>query len=615
MATAAINQDESTSLERAHSHIVERQERIKRIYGTTNGMHHRDVADWSPMRRWVAMCTTWSYRFEILVLLVVLFNTVIMFLEADAELQCEDCSQPVFDIINAVLLAVYTMEALLALYVQRSDFFFRTWNIVDSIIVILGYIEVILETVGSGDGLSLVRMVKMCRILRVARLLKPFPELYKLVAGFIKTLKTMFWGFVLIMLLLGVGSIITVQVVESTGGVRNNFESEWCNTAFNSVPATFLLLFQTLIAGDSWGACVIPASEKSWVLFTVFATELIIVQLGFTNLILAVIVDASAEARAEDEGEKMKRVQKERAEAIGNFGELMSRLDIDNSGTLTEEEILAGMLSDKQLSERCAALGLNEGNLHRLIDLMDTDRSGDVSHHEFTDTLLTLDQQDSRVQTMFLMFHVEGLRKTMEDRFCVIEEMLAASTDFARNTRSRPSRGKSLSKKFRTTSNVEDLSVARCESVKVDDAASAAPLSAESLKSSVIELEKSAAAALDNMPESADVASAVLWPPPPSMEPRWPSRDLPLHSVANLQALALEAAEEAASLARKSSSLHTALAAKFPIARGPAAVVIGDLFVENKTARCAAENSSNTPAAHDGNNLAMVPGGTNEGRV
>eukprot|EP00930_Biecheleria_cincta_P069029 TRINITY_DN56822_c0_g1_i1.p1 TRINITY_DN56822_c0_g1~~TRINITY_DN56822_c0_g1_i1.p1 ORF type:complete len:634 (+),score=116.16 TRINITY_DN56822_c0_g1_i1:50-1903(+) len=578
----------------------DRADRIRRLYNSARGMDRHEVVDWSPMRKFVARCTAWSNRFEVFILLVVLFNIVVMFLEADADLQCEACSKPVFEAINGALLAIYTLEAGLALYVQQMDFFFGAWNLVDCIIVVLGYVEVILQSMSSGQGLSLVRTVKMCRILRVARLLKPFPELYKLVAGFMHTLKTMVWGFVLILVLLIIGSIITVQVVESTGNIRNSFELDWCNEAFNSVPYMFLLHFQILIAGDSWGACVIPATQKSYGLFLLFAIELIVVQLGFTNLILAVIVDASADARAEDSEEKVKRVKKERENAICEIGRLMERLDTDNSGSITQEELLEGMKSDKQLSHRISALGLDETNMHKLIEVMDADGSGDISYNEFCDTLLTLDQQDSRVQTAFLMFHVEGIRKLVQDRFAVIEDMLVGST-------ASGERRKALKawKSMRTRSGLGTIAnegasnVASCEPLKLDEAMPAALLSADTLNASVIELEKSAAMASQSMSPSVDSSSAMV---PPSREPSWRSKDPSLPSIAELQTLAREASEEAAALARKSSFLHTALATKAPVPQGPAAVALaGKFYVDGVTTRRAAETRSITPSECDEN--------------
>merc|ERR1712137_1107079 len=116
--------------------------------------------------------------------------------------------------------------------------------------------------------------------------------------GFACAFKAMFWGFVMIFMSLVLFAILTVDLMHAPTS-RLNKDNEWCVKAFTSVQDAILFYFQTLVAGDSWGQCVIPLIRDDYKRFMVFAVVLVCVQLGFMNLILSVIVDAAAAVRDE----------------------------------------------------------------------------------------------------------------------------------------------------------------------------------------------------------------------------------------------------------------------------------------------------------------------------
>merc|ERR1719378_1859285 len=108
-----------------------------------------------------------------------------------------------------------------------------------------------------------------------------------------------------------------------------------CAAGFNSVAASMLTLFQTVVAGDSWGQIGVPLIEHHPSLAPLFVAVVVTVSLGGMNLILAVIVDCAAEARENDlhrkTAERKKATEKGRQELLKLFYEL----DKDRSGTLS----------------------------------------------------------------------------------------------------------------------------------------------------------------------------------------------------------------------------------------------------------------------------------------
>ncbi|CAE8594241.1 unnamed protein product, partial [Polarella glacialis] len=166
---------------------------------------------------------------------------------------------------NFALLAIYTFEATFRLFAEQEYYHHSRWNLVDVGIVLTGYLDICLTYMPGSDGWgssinieSFIRLLRVGRIIRALRLFRRFPELYKLVVGFMSTMKAIWWGFVMILMLLSIFSLLAVELVSPfTNKVddHNLLGDPWCDVAFSSVARSVLFFFQTLVAGDSWGAC------------------------------------------------------------------------------------------------------------------------------------------------------------------------------------------------------------------------------------------------------------------------------------------------------------------------------------------------------------------------
>ena len=91
------------------------------------------------------------------------------------------------------------------MYVDRSRYFHNGWNGLDFSIVCLGFFDEMntrFDLIGKADLLSLFRIFRVARLFRALRLLRFYPDLYVMVKGFIGALRSMFWGFCMICLLL-----------------------------------------------------------------------------------------------------------------------------------------------------------------------------------------------------------------------------------------------------------------------------------------------------------------------------------------------------------------------------------------------------------------------------
>ncbi|MEX3006860.1 ion transporter [Hoeflea sp. TYP-13] len=181
--------------------------------------------------------------------------------------------------LDKAILAIFVIEILGRLAVNRLAFFKDPWSIFDFVVVSFA----LLPATGS---LSVLRAL---RILRVLRLVSMVPSLRRVVGGLIAALP----GMGSIVLLLGlVFYVFSVMATKLYGGAF----PEW----FGSIPASAYSLFQIMTL-ESWSMGIVrPVMETypmAWAFFVPF-----IVATSFTvlNLFIGIIVSAmQAEHEAE----------------------------------------------------------------------------------------------------------------------------------------------------------------------------------------------------------------------------------------------------------------------------------------------------------------------------
>lgn len=352
-----------------------------------------------------------STNFEYALATIIMTNLCFIIVEADHSGQCESdglsgdqCPTVLlYSVMNFVFLGIYTTESILRLYAYGGSFCADRWNPFDLVIVLAGYLDLVLKHIMVDGDLETLRMLRIFRIARLARTIKIFrhmPELQAMIRGFKSAIGAMGYGFVFILFLLLMAGILAVELLHPI-----NLECDpdgWCKDAFLSVIKAVLLFFQTLVAGDSWGACAVPIVRNSpWTLI-LFACVLVIVQLGFTNLILAVIVEKAAEAREVDAN----TARRNRRNAIGRLARLAEELDTEHNGTISEEELREGVEKHSHFQQLLDLLDIDKHDVSSLFYLMDHDRSGDLSIEEFVRTIAKTSGDDVRKHMMFLRLKV-----------------------------------------------------------------------------------------------------------------------------------------------------------------------------------------------------------------
>eukprot|EP00971_Amphidinium_carterae_P155213 3077965-Amphidinium_carterae.1 len=222
----------------------------------------------------------------------------------------------------------------------------------------------------------------------------------------------MAWGFGMIILVLLTLSVLLVEVIRPLE--VKGMDNEWCDEAFQSVGSAMLFFVQTMMAGDSWGSCTIPTITQYPATSVIFIGGLVLVQLGFMNLILAAAVDAANEHHeANLEKREAERLHEKIASSHQLLG-IMRRIDTDKSGSIEYQELLAAYDGDLEMQQLLTLLDIDKEDLKRLFGYMDADGSGEVAYEEFVRSIQKAQSRDVRMQLLAMMLHLSEVTPVLK---------------------------------------------------------------------------------------------------------------------------------------------------------------------------------------------------------
>ncbi|CAE7215279.1 TPC1 [Symbiodinium sp. CCMP2592] len=448
--SATLSKKSRPSLRSGRSPDVEAtnssKRRSKKMLGSFIKVDKKSNADhdqnaWNKLRRGLLAFVTGSY----------MANCVSMVVLLDAYLTCYDIDtrangQPTPAIISQLLdicLSVYTLEIILLCTAHgclNMRAILLDWVfLLDLLVICCGYVEASLRVMSSEVDLTnfgIIRALRVARIIRVTRLLRKshdLRELRKLVNMMATCVRTLIWSFIFCFAMMTFWSMLIVEIVHPHVKQLSDLEAcDQCRRATSSVMDANLLLFKTVIAGDSWGQIAVPVIEANPGTAVIFMGSLLTLVFGVLNLIVAVVVDTFAEARERDVLSLAEELENEIEIDKRLLQKIFERIDEDGSGDLTLQEIIAGARRDTEFQSRLRVMDIDEVDLEQLFEMIDADGSGSVEASEFI-VPLSRWVHDSKTAPRFIKYNMlrtmhqqEELMHTCEARFALLTEKLDA---------------------------------------------------------------------------------------------------------------------------------------------------------------------------------------------
>jgi voltage-gated sodium channel len=176
-------------------------------------------------------------------------------------------------IFNQIVIAIFTIEIILRIYVHRISFFKDPWSLFDFFVVAISLVP-------TSSGFEILRVL---RVLRLFRLVTAVPQMRKIVSALISVIPGMLSVIALMTLFFYIFAIMATQLF------GEKFP-QW----FGTLGESFYTLFQVMTL-ESWSMGIVrPVMEVYPYAWAFFVPFIFVVTFVMINLVVAIIVDAMA---------------------------------------------------------------------------------------------------------------------------------------------------------------------------------------------------------------------------------------------------------------------------------------------------------------------------------
>lgn len=315
------------------------------------------------------------------------------------------------------VLGLFTLELTVRLAASGvKTFFVDGWNTFDFVVVTVDLTFSVVDLLaGHSLPVSTLRVFRVARLARVSKVLRIFPELRLLMAALMSSMTAIFWGTFLMLLMLLMWSVAAVLIIHPL-----NKDMQYdiklcarCPRAFSSVFQSALTFCQQIIAGENWGAIIIPLIEKHPITAVFFFAVFVTLGMAVMNLILGVIVSVAQQAKDDLAHQDRAAVALKKLKQKTRLLDLCKMMDTDGSGTIDRREFYKGFQQDTDLQETIYALDITEDDFEIVWTIIDPDGKGYVSYKELVAQLSTLRSSDMQFMLCYTKYYITSVRNKL----------------------------------------------------------------------------------------------------------------------------------------------------------------------------------------------------------
>ncbi|CAK9064939.1 L type [Durusdinium trenchii] len=313
-------------------------------------------------------------------------------------------------LVSYLCLSLYTIELALNLLLNGRQVLRQNLIRLDLFLVLCGYTELLSDLLMPSSAITSLSLLRILRLVRVFRLLKllrnvrALRELSKLVKMMSTCMKALFWSFCFCFMVMTVWAMLIVEVVHPLVKDLEGMNEE-CARWTSSVMEANLLLFRTVIAGDSWGEIAVPVIEAHPSTALIFVGAYLTIVFGVLNLIVAVVVDQFADARERDVLNLADEMERDQQIDQKYLQKIFDQIDKEGKGELSFNELLQGARKNPEFQSRLRVMDIDEGDLRELFQMIDVDGSGSIESHEFIKPLSRW-VHDSKTAPRFIKYNM-----------------------------------------------------------------------------------------------------------------------------------------------------------------------------------------------------------------
>jgi len=279
-------------------------------------------------------------------------------------------------------------------------------------------------------NLGFLRAVRILRLLRAARAMRTahyFTELRIMVTSIVSTLTSLFWAFLLLLMVLYLSALAIMQIVEyhvreepdsmaeDVGMRHDTYE------LYGSLGASLLTLFMSISGGADWIDLVKPLTQFSKAYVLIYVLYVSFVVFGVMNVLTAIFVESANQIAAIDQDLAIQEQLRKDKSTISTIKAMFYEADVDNSGVLSQSE-LETLLENPKYIWAMRLVGVDVSEARGLFQLLDINETKAVSIDEFVTGMMRLKGGAKGVDLATLIYENKRMYAHLHDSLLAVQQ-------------------------------------------------------------------------------------------------------------------------------------------------------------------------------------------------
>lgn len=372
---------------------------------------------WHPFRERVesVMSSQWSTAFWTLAIVT---NSLYLGIHLQWSSENREFrSHRYFDAVHLGYAILFTLEMLLRViavgcwsYIVGKDW---KWNWLDLFVVVSSWFEIVADRLtsegaddmlGANTNLRIIRVLRLGRLVRVVRIVRVvrlFRALRTLVASLMGTLKSLFWSFLLLFLVIYIFAILFTDVALDYAIENNSSDEDLMQVHFGNLYISMNTLFRAISNGIGWAqaADAFAPAGAFWV--QCFQLYVAFCLLALLNVMTGVFCNSAIKAAESDHDLAVQSLVQTRKEMAEQVEKLFRTIDERGSGQVTISEFERNFDKDA-VKAFFEVLKIGAVDAWTLFSSLDKDGDHTVNVEEFTERCLQL-HGPARAADLFAM--------------------------------------------------------------------------------------------------------------------------------------------------------------------------------------------------------------------
>lgn len=296
-------------------------------------------------------------------------------------------------VVDVLFCSFYIIEQTFRIGAYRAGYFHDVWNLGDLGLTMVTTLDVVLSVFlfpqndSEFETLVFFRFFRLLRLVTIVRLLRFFKELWLLAANIMTSIRTVFWAWLLMSLLIYIFALVFYRTLKpQTCLAGSDADGAALLMYFGDLPTTMFTAFQLTTLEDWPDIADICMKHHAWLLALVLLL-LVTNTYGVMHVTVAVFVNSALEAGSIRSEDIAKKAQEEHEATCKTLAQVFLEADRDGNGSLSKEEFKK-VLENPSMVEKLHGAGLSKMGAAALFDILDIDGSDSLDGAEFVEGVL-----------------------------------------------------------------------------------------------------------------------------------------------------------------------------------------------------------------------------------